>query len=135
MGRQKNQINVEMAGKLVASVCGPKRKVKGGDAGASSRLWHGEHVDNPDGVVIHKITQHEAHDLHRDASAACEGEGTRDEEGPSGAGWDGGRLLPRKRYFSRLAVLEHLQEGKRRDLDVLGGVHDLGIGAYKNRQW
>jgi hypothetical protein len=46
-------------------------------ADASAGLRHGKHVHHAHGVVVHKLAQHQAHDLHGHAGAACK------------AGWGG----------------------------------------------
>ena len=35
-----------------------------------STLWHGKHVNDPHGVVVHKLPQHQAHHLHGHTSTA-----------------------------------------------------------------
>ena len=47
--------------------------VNGLDADPSPALRHGEDVDDPDGVVVDKLAEHEAHDLHGHARPPCDG--------------------------------------------------------------
>lgn len=53
--------------------------VDGLDADPSPALRHGEDVDDPDGVVIDELPEHEAHNLHGHARPPCD---RNDASGP-----------------------------------------------------
>jgi len=46
--------------------------VNGLDADPSPALRHGEDVDDPYGVVVDELAEHEAHDLHGHARPPCD---------------------------------------------------------------